>query len=87
MKRLTALAAGAVLAVTLTGCMRVETEIVLNDDDTMNIQMLMAVEDATIEQLGMSADDFLEQMETEAGDDLIMPGMESETYKQDGYTG
>lgn len=87
MKRLTALAAGAVLAVTLTGCMRVQTEIVLNDDDTMNIQMLMAVEDATIEQLGMSADDFLEQMETEAGDDLIMPGMESEAYKQDGYTG
>jgi len=87
MKRLTALAAGAVLAVTLTGCMRVQTDIVLHDDDTMDVQMVMAVEDAAIEELGMTSDDFLEQMETETGDDFLAPGTQSESYKQDGYTG
>jgi hypothetical protein len=82
MKRLTALAAGAVVALSLTGCMRVQADFVLSEDD-----MVMAIEDATIEQLGLSADDFLGQMDTELGDDLFMPGMDREEYKEDGHTG
>lgn len=87
MKRLTALAAGAVVALSLTGCMRVQADFVLSEDDTVNLDMVMAIEDATIEQLGLSADDFLGQMDTELGDDLFMPGMDREEYKEDGHTG
>lgn len=86
LKRATAIAAGAVLALTLSGCMRMHTSFVINEDDTIDGSMIMAISDEAAETAGMTAD----EMWAQASDSLTadMPaGITTTPYKQDGYTG
>ncbi|WP_084079397.1 LppM family (lipo)protein [Demequina sp. NBRC 110057] len=74
-----------VSALALTGCIRVEMNVTLNEDDTVSGDMLMAVESGSGELLGVTDDELIDQM---FGDvDSSFPDGEVTDYAEDDYIG
>lgn len=86
MTRVGAVAAWAVLALVLSGCMRMHTALSLNSDDTVDGSMVMAISDEAAADAGMTPDELWEQMGTSLTEDLP-DGITVEPYAEDGYTG
>lgn len=85
-----------VLALALTGCMRMQVNMEIHEDDTASGNVVFAVSDQLAEMLGMTAEELLEAMELEDGSNGDGSGSGSnnfnnassqEAYQQDGYTG
>src|SRR5690625_1107125 len=74
----------ALLALALTGCMRMDVALTVNDDDTVGGEMIIAVSEAMLEMTGESADSFTEQL---LQDDSLPEEAEVEEYAQDGFVG
>ncbi|HLR95730.1 MAG TPA: hypothetical protein VK053_14485 [Jiangellaceae bacterium] len=74
----------AFLALALTGCMRMDVALTVNDDDTVGGEMIIAVSEAMLEMTGESADSFTEQL---LQDDSLPEEAEVEEYAQDGFVG
>jgi hypothetical protein len=81
--RTVALALVAVFA--LTGCLRMNVDMTLNADNTVDTTMVVAIQEGVGESLGMSDDEVLEQLTGELGSDL--DGGTQEPYNEDGYIG
>ncbi|MEN5075997.1 hypothetical protein ABE437_19425, partial [Isoptericola cucumis] len=84
----TALAAllAAVSLVALAGCMKVDMDLTLSEDDTVSGSMIMAFSDQFAETMGMEPG----QMWDQAGSELeqgLPEGASQEPYSADGYTG
>ena len=71
----------AVLALALTGCIRVQLTFTLHDDGSGTVGMLMAVDEALLSLTGESAEDVL----GEAAD--LPAGATTEVYEEDGFVG
>ncbi|WP_084099792.1 hypothetical protein [Demequina sp. NBRC 110051] len=74
-----------VSALALTGCIRVEMNVTLNDDDTISGDMLMAVQSGSGELLGVTDDELIDQL---FGDiDRSFPEGEATGFAEDDYVG
>ncbi|MFD2840314.1 LppM family (lipo)protein [Populibacterium corticicola] len=86
MKKTLAVAFTALLAVVLSGCMRMHIDLVLEEDDKASGSMIFAISDETAQSV---------QMEPQALFDMMMQDSEeiapedgtAEPYAEDGYTG
>lgn len=85
-----------VLALALTGCMRMQVNMEIHEDDTASGNVVFAVSDQFAETLGMSSEELLEAMELEDGSSGDGSGSgnggfdnasSQETYQEDGYSG
>lgn len=81
----TAFGAGLV-AVALTGCMKIDMDLELETDDTVNGSMIMAFDKNLADMMGSEFDTMLDQMLDEAVADLP-EGATSEEYEDDDFTG
>lgn len=77
----------ASLAVLLSGCLKATQELTLNEDDTVDGEIVFAVDKSFLELAGITADDFLE--ETTGGEGPVPEGIEFETepYEDEDYIG
>lgn len=77
----------ASLAVLMTGCLRAEQRLTLNQDDTVDGTITIAVSEQLIELAGSSADEVIDQV-TE-GDSPLPEGVDAQIddYDQDGFVG
>ncbi len=75
-------AAVAVAALALAGCMRMQVDATVTEDDTVNGTVILALADSVLELAGDEADGLWEESGFE-GDE----GVTSEDYAQDGFTG
>jgi hypothetical protein len=75
---------GAALMVLLSGCMRMNMDLTVNDDDTISGSMVIAFPKALLEQAGTTADAVMEQQGIGTSTE---PGVTTEKYDQDGYAG
>ena len=76
----------ALVMLLLGGCMRIEMDLTLHENDTVDGVMVMAISDQVAEMLGTDP----ESLWDEAGTDLengLPPGSTQEPYAADGYTG
>ncbi|MFE6968633.1 LppM family (lipo)protein [Isoptericola sp. NPDC057653] len=78
------LAAVGILA--LSGCMKVDLDMTLSEDDTVSGTMIMAVSNSLAETMGMSPGDLWKQAGGELGQDAPK-GATQEPYSDDEYTG
>lgn len=85
-RRVAAAALLAVLALVLTGCMRMHVGLTLGEDDTVDGSMVFAVSDEVARSLGQEPQDVWDQMSPEITSDLP-PGATQEPYAEDGFTG
>lgn len=80
---------GALVAVSaaflLTGCLRVEMNVTLQEDDTADGDVVMAVAAGTGESLGATDEDIVEQLFGDVESDY--PGAEVADYSEDEYVG
>ncbi|WP_251152672.1 hypothetical protein [Cellulosimicrobium sp. Marseille-Q4280] len=76
----------ATLALFLAGCMRIDMDLTLNEDDTADGTIVMAISDETAEALGQDPQALWDQMGSEMEGELP-PGATQEPYAEDGYTG
>ncbi|MDR3107909.1 MAG: hypothetical protein LBU05_06925, partial [Bifidobacteriaceae bacterium] len=88
------LTAAAVLALALTGCMRMRFDFTVNANDTISTEVIVAYEDAVLAEAaaagGMTVDQLLKESGVEdqiatafqSGDEVDVAG-----YTQDGFTG
>ncbi|MGO1317855.1 MAG: LppM family (lipo)protein [Cellulomonadaceae bacterium] len=76
----------ATMCLVLAGCFRMDMELVLGEDDTVDGSMVMAFSDDVAEMMGEDPQSFWDE---NSGDILSdMPeGARAEPYAQDGYTG
>lgn len=70
----------AVTAFAMTGCLRYELSISLNDDGSGALGQLLAISDAFAAATGTGTDAFIPA-------DAFPPGTDVEVYSQDGFTG
>lgn len=81
----------AVTLVALTGCVRVHTDLTLNNDNTASGEIIFAVSDEFAESLGMTPEEVADALLTTgdgAADQGIGAGATSEEpYQEDSYTG
>lgn len=73
-------------ALTLTGCMKIQTDLTLNPDNTGSMSMIMAISDEFASQMGMDPQDMWDQMSGDMATDAP-EGAAQEPYAEDGYTG
>lgn len=74
------------LVVLLSGCMRINIDLVLAEDDTASGSAVMAISDETAQQLGYTPEQMWAEMEADLTTDLP-EGATVEPYSADGYTG
>lgn len=84
--RVVAVAALAVLTLTLSGCVRMGVEVALQQDGAATSNLVLAVEDAYLDQTGQSPDDVIDTL-TEGQEDPAREAVRTEDFEQDGYTG
>ena len=70
----------------LTGCMRLDMQLTVQADDTVDGSIVMAFSDEIAEMLGSDPASVWDEMGSEMEGDLP-PGATQEPYSQDGYTG
>jgi hypothetical protein len=77
----------AAMALLLSGCLKLDQALTLNEDDTVDGEIVFAVNRSFLDLAGISADEFLEQ--TTEGDSPVPEGVEFETepYEDDEYIG
>jgi hypothetical protein len=77
----------AAMALLLSGCLKLDQALTLNEDDTVDGEIVFAVNRSFLDLAGVSADEFLEQ--TTEGDSPVPEGVEFETepYEDDEYIG
>jgi len=75
-----------VAAVVLTGCIKVDMNLALHEDDTASGTVLFAIQDSVAQQLGTTPDALWTQVEQEITQDWPA-GTVREPYASDGYTG
>ncbi|MBO0609717.1 LppM family (lipo)protein [Myceligenerans salitolerans] len=80
-----AAAAAVVLALALSGCVRMGLELELAPDDVARPSLVLAVEDRVLDGTGRSAEDFLDTMV--GGNDPADTAVRVEDWAADGYTG
>jgi hypothetical protein len=76
----------AAAALTLTGCMKIQTDLTLNPDNTGSMAMIMAISDEFADSMGMDPQDMWDSMSGEMATDAP-EGANQEPYAEDGYTG
>jgi len=81
-----AVLAGATTVLVLAGCMRLDVEMTVHSDDTVDASTLIAISDAAADQLGMEPATHWEQMEPQLTADLP-EGATHELFSEDGFTG
>jgi hypothetical protein len=81
------IASALVLAVALTGCIKLHMDLGLQDDDTVDGTITLAVDKQLLELSGTSKEDFLAQMT--AGDSPVPEGVKVKTsdYEDDTFVG
>lgn len=85
-RRVGALAALAVLTLTLSGCVRMGVELDLRPDDVAASSLVLAVEDRYLDQTGQSPGDVIDTL-TRDQEDPAQEAVRTEEFQQDGYTG
>jgi hypothetical protein len=80
------IAAAAVTALALAGCMKIQTDLTLNSDNTGSMSMIMATSDEFAKSMDMDPQEFWDQMATSMESDAP-EGATQEPYAEDGYTG
>jgi hypothetical protein len=80
------IAAAAVAAFALAGCMKIQTDLTLNPDNTGSMSMIMATSDEFAKSMDMDPQEFWDQMATSMESDAP-EGATQEPYAEDGYTG
>ncbi len=75
------------MALLLSGCLKLDQALTLNEDDTVDGEVVFAFDKGLLEMSGASADDFMEQ--TTEGEGPLPEGVEFETepYEDDDYIG
>ena len=81
--RITALS--LLVVATLAGCFKGKVDLTLNEDNTIDGTMLIAVQSGVGDSLGMSDDELLGQLTSDSSDQF--EGATTEDYNQDGYIG
>lgn len=76
----------AVLTLALSGCVRMGVEVELKPDDAAVSSVVLAVEDAYLNQTGQSPDDVIDAL-TEGHEDPAKDADRTEDFQQEGYTG
>lgn len=70
---------------TLAGCFKGKVELTVNENNTIDGQMLIAVQAGIGDSLGMSDDELLDQMTSDTSEDF--EGATVTDYNEDGYIG
>ncbi len=76
----------AAAALTLTGCMKIQTDLTLNPDNTGSMSMIMAISDEFASQTGMDPQEMWDSMSGDMASDAP-EGADQQPYAEDGYTG
>lgn len=85
-RRLAAPALVSALLLVLSGCMKVDVDLTLNEDETTDGVLVMGVSDEVADMLGREPQELWDELGAEMQADL--PGSAtSEPYTEDGYTG
>lgn len=85
-RRIGAIVTTVVLVLGLTGCIRVVSDITLHENNTASGEMIVAVQEGIGESMGMTDEDFADQLNADSGTDT-MTNAKTSPYKQDGYVG
>ncbi|MFI9485155.1 LppM family (lipo)protein [Promicromonospora sp. NPDC052451] len=85
-RRVGALAALAVLTLTLSGCVRMGVELDLRPGDAASSSVVLAVEDRYLDRTGQSPGDVIDTL-TRDQEDPAQDAARTEDFQQDGYTG
>ncbi len=80
------LALVGLVALTLSGCVRMDIAMTLHPDDTVDGSMVMAISDEVATSMGMDPQTLWDEAMAEGGTELPEGGTQ-EPYAQDGYTG
>jgi len=81
---LKALALSAVVVATLAGCFKMQVDLTLNENDTIDGSMLVAIQEGVGESLGASDDEVLDQLSSGLDGE---EGVKAEPYSEGGYIG
>lgn len=73
-------------ALTLTGCMKIQSDLTLNPDNTGSMSMIMAISDEFADQMGTDPQDMWDSMSGDLASDAP-EGADQQPYAEDGYTG
>ena len=85
-KKIGAIVATVVLVLGLSGCVRIISNITLHENNTASGEMIVAVQEGIGASMGMTDQDFADQLNTGSGIDT-MANAKVAPYKQDGYVG
>ncbi len=80
------IAAAAVTALALAGCMKIQTDLTLSPDNTGSMSMIMATSDEFAKSMDMDPQEFWDSMASSLESDAP-EGATQEPYAEDGYTG
>lgn len=85
-KKLGLLAAAGLLVVALTGCVRVTSDLVLHEDNTVSGEIVFAVQEGIGSQMGMSDEEFANSLNEDSDTDAMVNATTT-PYNEDGYVG
>lgn len=87
-RRLRALAVVLIGAVALTGCYKMSTTTVYHSDGTVDVEILIAMDESLLDESGQSTDDLLTEMDSELTDSPELADLVTvEPYQEDGMAG
>jgi hypothetical protein len=85
-RKMGAIVATVALVLGLSGCVRVISNVTLHENNTASGEMIVAVQEGIGESMGMTDQDFADQLNADSGTDT-MANAKVVPYKQDGYIG
>jgi hypothetical protein len=86
LKKLGAITMTAALILSLTGCIRITSDVTLHEDNTASGEIVVAIQEGVGESLGMTDAEWVASMNEDNGTNTMVDATVSE-YKEDGYVG
>ncbi len=86
LKKIGAITMTAALVLSLTGCIRITSDITLHEDNTASGEIVVAIQEGVGASMGMTDDEFVASMNEDNGTDTMVNATVS-AYNEDGYVG
>jgi hypothetical protein len=86
LKKIGAITLTAALVLSLSGCVRITSDITLHEDNTASGEMVVAIQEGAGESMGTTDEEFVASMNEDNGTDTMVNATVTE-YNEDGYIG